>query len=236
MSKSPLPHSITTSSATADVAPFVMRTAATRVPAQTQPWALAWKRRLARYSRWLHVYGSMASFVVVFFFAVTGLTLNHSEWFAGSEQAAQVKSALDVMWTKTAEDKDVAKLEIVEHFRTTHGVHGAVADFRVDADQCSVSFKAPGYTAVSFIDRPTGTYDLTVTRMGLVAIVNDLHKGRDSGPVWKLLIDLSAALLTFVSLSGLVLIYFIHKHRFAGLMSLAGGGAVVYLVYAVWVP
>ena len=116
----------------------------------------------------------------------------------------------------------MAKLEIVEHLRKAHGVHGEVADFRVDPDQCSVSFKAPGYTADAFIDRATGSYDLTVTRMGLVAIVNDLHKGRDSGPAWKLLIDLSAALLTFVSLSGLVLIYFIHKHRFAGLMSLAG--------------
>jgi uncharacterized protein len=234
MSKSPLPHSITTSSAAAEVPAFVMRTAAPR--AQAQPSALAWKRRIAKYSRWLHVYGSMASFVVVFFFAVTGLTLNHTEWFAGSERTTQVKSALVATWTKTAEDKDVAKLEIVEHLRKAHGVHGEVADFRVDADQCSVSFKAPGYTADAFIDRATGRYDLTVTRMGLVAIVNDLHKGRDSGPAWKLLIDLSAALLTFVSLSGLVLIYFIHKHRFAGLMSLAGGGAIVYLVYAVWVP
>ena len=47
---------------------------------------------------------------------------------------------------------------------------------------------------------------------------------------------MSAALLTFISLTGLVLLYFIHKHRFAGLMSLAAGGTIVYLVYAVWVP
>jgi hypothetical protein len=33
-----------------------------------------------------------------------------------------------------------------------------------------------------------------------------------------------------------VLIYFIHKHRVAGLMSLAGGGTIVYLVYALSVP
>jgi hypothetical protein len=234
MSKSPLLQSITTSSPAADAPPFVMRTAGPR--AQAQPSVLAWKRRIAKYSRWLHVYGSMASFVVVFFFALTGLTLNHTEWFAGSEQTTQTKSALDTKWTKTVEDRDVAKLEIVEHFRKAHGVHGELADFRVDPELCSVSFKAPGYTADAFIDRATGTYDLSVTRMGLAAILNDLHKGRDSGPAWKLLIDLSAALLTFVSLSGLVLIYFIHKHRFAGLMSLAAGGTIVYLVYAVWVP
>ena len=37
----------------------------------------ALKRRLAKYSRWLHIYVSMTSFVIVFFFAVTGWTLNH---------------------------------------------------------------------------------------------------------------------------------------------------------------
>jgi uncharacterized protein len=181
------------------------------------------------------VYVSVASFVVVFFFAATGLTLNHLEWFQGHERTAQYKSSLDTTWTRTAGDQ-VAKLEIVEHLRKAHGVHGEVADFRIDAEQCSVSFKAPGYTADAFIDRAAGNYDLTVSRMGFVAIVNDLHKGRDSGPAWKLLIDLSAGLLTFVSLSGLVLIYFIHKHRVAGLMSLAGGGTIVYLVYALSVP
>jgi hypothetical protein len=49
-------------------------------------------------------------------------------------------------------------------------------------------------------------------------------------------IDLSAALLTFVSLTGLILIYFIHKHRFSGLLALAGGAAVAGLVYAFFVP
>jgi hypothetical protein len=99
-----------------------------------------------------------------------------------------------------------------------------------------VSFKAPGYGADVFIDRETGSYDLTETRLGLAAVVNDLHKGRDAGPAWQLLIDISAALLTFVSLSGLVLIYFIHKHRLAGIVSLLAGGALATLIYAWLVP
>ena len=107
--------------------------------------------------------------------------LNHTEWFAGSERTTEVKGTLDAGWTKTADDKDVKKLEIVEHFRKAHGVHGEVSDFRVDDAQCSVSFKAPGYAADAFIDRATGAYELTVSKMGFAAVVNDLHKGRDSG-------------------------------------------------------
>ena len=30
-----------------------------------------------------------------------------------------------------------------------------------------------------------------------MAVLNDLHKGRDTGPAWSLLIDLSAAALCF---------------------------------------
>ena len=99
-----------------------------------------------------------------------------------------------------------------------------------------MSFKAPGYAADAFIDRATGAYELTVSKMGFAAVVNDLHKARDSGPVWKAMIDLSAALLTFVSLTGLILLHFIHKHRFSGLLALAGGAALAGLVYAFLVP
>ena len=50
------------------------------------------------------------------------------------------------------------------------------------------------------------------------------------------MIDVSAALLTFISLTGLILIYYIHKHRLAGVILLAAGGALAGLLYVVWVP
>ena len=199
-------------------------------------WRLVWKRRIAKYSRWVHIYGSMASFAVVFFFAATGITLNHAEWFAGQERVAQTSGAVDPKWTKTASDRDVAKLEIVERLRAAHGIRAALSDFRVDDRQCAVSFRGPGYAADVAIDRDSGRYDLTESRMGFGAIINDLHKGRDTGPVWKVAIDVSAGLLGFVSLTGLLLLYFIHKHRLAGLLSLLTGGTVAYVVFQIWVP
>ena len=183
-------------------------------------------------SRWLHIYLSMASFGILFFFAVTGLTLNHTEWFAGQQKTIQTKGSVDLKWIRTA----VAKLEIVEHLRNTHGIKGALSDFRIDGQQCAVSFKGPGYTADTFIDRDTGAYEITETRMGLVAIINDLHKGRDSGKVWSLMIDISAVLMCLVSLSGIILMLFLQKRRFSGLLVAAAGVALCYLVYVIWAP
>jgi hypothetical protein len=196
---------------------------------------LVWKRRLAKYSRWLHIYVSMASFAVVFFFAATGITLNHPEWFAARDPTTQAKGHLDPAWTNTG-TRDVAKAEIVAFLRRTHHFSGALNDVRVDDQQCSVSFKGPGYAADVFIDRRSGDYDVTESRLGFVAVVNDLHKGRDTGTVWKAVIDVSAALLTFISLTGLILLYFVHKHRLAGFVLLILGALIATMLYVAWVP
>ena len=187
---------------------------------------------MASLSRWLHIYLSMLSFGVLFFFAVTGLTLNHTGWFSDAQRTVLMKGHLNTAWLKG----NVAKLEIVEYLRKTHHVSGALSDFRIDNAQCSVSFKGPAYTADTFVDRQTGTYDLTETRMGFVALLNDLHKGRDSGRAWAWVIDLSALLMILVSLSGLILIFYLQKRLFSGLLTLGGGALVCYLAYLIWVP
>ena len=166
------------------------------------------------------------------FFAVTGLTLNHTEWFAGAQRTVQSQGAVGKSWLGA----QVAKLEVVEHLRHSHGIRGALSDFRVDDAQCAVSFKGPGYTADALIERATGEYELTETRLGLVAVLNDLHKGRDSGRGWSLLIDVSAVLMVLVSLTGTVLLAFVKRRRFIGYLAAAVGALLCWVVYALFVP
>jgi hypothetical protein len=71
--------------------------------------------------------------------------------------------------------------------------------------------------------------------MGLVAVLNDLHKVRDTGDAWKLLIDVSASTLALISLTGLLMLRFMHRHRSAGLVLLGLGAAIVYAGYLAWV-
>jgi uncharacterized protein len=193
------------------------------------------KRRLAALSRWLHIYLSMASFAILLFFAVTGLTLNHAERFSAQPRITQSKGKVEINWIK-ADDAAVDKLDIVEHLRQAHGVKGALSDFRLDETEATVSFKGPGYAADAFINRETGEYELTETRSGLVAALNDLHKGRDTGREWSALIDASAILMTLVSLTGLVLIWFVKRRRLSGLMLAGACGVVCYLIYLFLIP
>jgi hypothetical protein len=195
-----------------------------------------WKRRTASLFRWLHIYLSMVSFTILFFFAVTGITLNHAEWFyRDAAQTVQQHGRLDRAWVAGPENA-VAKLDVAEHLRRVHGLKGAVSEFRIEDGECTVAFRGPGYAADAFVNRTTGEYELTVTRMGWVAVINDLHKGRDTGRGWSVLIDLAGALMTAVSLTGMVLIYFVRRRFVTGVVVALLGTAANGAVYAWLVP
>jgi len=195
-------------------------------------WKHKWKKRLVTWARWSHIYLSMVSFGILFFFAATGLTLNHQDWFAGQQRTTTYKGVVDRAWL----GKDVDGLHIVEQLRKAHGIKATLGDFRAEDGQISISFKGPGYSADAFVDRSTGSYEVTETRSGWAAVMNDLHKGRDSGRVWGRLIDVVAVFMTLVSLSGLSLIFFLAKWRRSGLILLGIGSAVAYVLYALFVP
>jgi hypothetical protein len=195
-------------------------------------WKHVWKKRVVTWARWSHIYLSMVSFAIVFFFAATGLTLNHQEWFANQQRTMAYKGSVDRQWL----GENVAKLEIVEQLRRAHGIKAEMSDLQIDDGQISVNFKGPGYTADTFIDRATGSYEVTETRMGWGAVINDLHKGRDAGRTWAVLIDASAVFMTLVSVTGLTLIFFLAKWRRSGLIVLGAGAAVCCALYLAFVP
>ena len=173
--------------------------------------------------RWLHIYTSMVSLLVVLFFAATGVTLNHPDWLAG-ERTEEITGTLPAAW-KTA--KGIDWLVVAEHLRTANGVHGAVADRREDDREGSLTFRAPGYSADAFIDVRDGSYKLTVSYQGAVGVLNDLHRGRDAGSAWAWLIDASGVFLVFLSLTGLGLLFYLKKVRIKALLVMTAGAALV---------
>jgi uncharacterized protein len=192
------------------------------------------KKFIAKYSRWLHIYLSMFSFIIVLFFSITGLTLNHADYFQKNTSITQNKGSIKKSWIDATDTLKIKKLEIVEFFRNTYKVKGAVTDFQIYDSEISLTFKAPGYAADAFINRSDASYSLMVTNQGLMGFFNDLHKGRDSGKAWLWIIDISAILMTIISLTGLILLLFIKKKRMAGIVILIAGFILTYIIYLFW--
>jgi hypothetical protein len=213
-----------------------------RRSSEGQPPRPPYRRSLGRRLRihtaalllWLHIYLSMLGLAAILFFSVTGLTLNHPDWFsAGGEVTTQAEGEMDAAWLGAG---GVDRLAVVEFLRAEHGVRGAVADFRADDPEVSVTFRGPGYSADAFIDRASGHYTLSQSAHGLVAIINDLHKGRDTGRGWSVVIDVSAIVMTIVSLTGLALLFFLRLRRVAGLIVMLVGTIAVLAAFWWLVP
>lgn len=201
------------------------------------------RRAIAFWSRWLHIYLSMFGMATVLFFSVTGLTLNHPDWFF-EENTRSVSGTLNTDWLNTGNpppsDWDeydfshtVEKLQVAEFLRLEHRLTGSVSDFLAFEDECEVTFQGPGYAATARIDRATGDYTLDVTANDLVTIMNDLHKGRHSGATWSWVIDVSAILSALIAVSGFLLIFFLKLKRRSGLVVSVVGLAVMVAMY--WV-
>lgn len=176
--------------------------------------------------RWLHTYLSVFTFLVVLFFSITGVTLNHPEWTFG-ESRKSVKGTLPEAAMK--KDGEVDWLIVVENLRKKHGLRGEAKDMRADSGQGSLAFKSPGMVADCYFDLATREYEITVTAQDGIGVINDLHRGRDAGQIWSWLIDLSGILLTLVSATGLGILFYLKKSRTAGFI-VVGIGAVVLIL------
>jgi uncharacterized protein len=194
------------------------------------------KAMLARASgavRWLHIYVSMLSFSALLFFSWTGITLNHPTWFGASNP---VTRDFQGQLERSLLQNDLDRLEIAETLRQRHRLRGKVSEFVVGDDDLMVVFKGPAYAADIFIDLSTGSYSLAETTHGMAAMLNDLHKGRDSGQAWSLLIDLTAGTLILMSLTGFGLLLFLKRRRATGVLAAFVGTIVLLAAWLLFVP
>lgn len=189
-----------------------------------------WKHRTHAWIRVIHVYVSMASLLIVLFFGVTGITLNHPDWTFGTESSATTASG--AVPAEAMIDGQVEFLILSEFIRSEHDVKGEVSDFGQDGTEATISYKAPGYAAEVSAEVDTGQYSITVRQEGFVSVMNDLHKGRDASTAWRWIIDLSGALLVVIGLTGIGLQLFLRRRRFTALsLSVVGGLLSIVLIW-----
>lgn len=201
-----------------------------RLPQPIEPSVKARaKSRLRRngltWIRWLHVYSSMIALVVVLFFSLTGLTLNHPEWTFGIDPVVETLTGF-LPGDAVDENGTVEFLVVSDYLRNQDGIGGDVSDYGITGTDGYISYRGPGYKADAFFDTTTGSYEVHVEEQGVIAVLNDLHKGRDTTSSWNWLIDGSAAFLIAISLTGLGLQLLLSKRRKPALI-LAGLGTVV---------
>jgi len=197
----------------------------------------------ARRSFWLkqlhqwHWISASLCLIGMLAFAVTGFTLNHAGQIEAEPKVVSRKATLpaDLMallakgpaegkrplpiqvetWLDRSVDSDIARRP------------GEWTDAEV-----YVALARPGGDAWISIDRETGAVEHEKTTRGAVSLLNDLHKGRNTGKAWSWFIDIFAGACLVFCLTGLFLLQF-HARARPLTWPLVAGGLVVPLLLVI---
>ncbi len=174
-------------------------------------------RAVQSWARRLHVYISMALLFVVLFFSVTGITLNRPELFESTQPNIQRSTLtlpanlLTIQEGRLKADETAFETFLFEEANLSGvpsglDIYAEIENGELLIGEVSMDFKGPGYNASVFVDVTSEMVEVETTNYGVIALLNDLHKGRNSGEVWKWFIDITALLMIFFVLTGVCLL------------------------------
>ena len=212
-------------------------TAAPAKPARAPKTALNATRSfwLKQLHQW-HWISAALSLIGLLLFAVTGITLNHAAQIPGEPVTVEQTSALPApllarLADFPAETTDPVPDAVARWASETFNVQIAGRPTETTTEEVYVALAEPGGDGWLTIDRATGEALRERTTRGWVAYVNDLHKGRNTGPVWYWFIDVFAAACIIFAVTGFGLTW-LHARQRPSTWPLLGLGLLIPVVIA----
>ena len=181
-----------------------------------------------------HWISAAVCFAALILFTVTGITLNHASAFSASPRIESHEATLPAQQSAliSGESAPAALPEPLESWlEKEFGIDLTNASVEWSDEELYLSAPGPGRDAWISIDRATGEVKSETTDRGWLAYFNDLHKGRNTGLVWTIFIDVVAAAVLFFAITGMVLLWIQARQRKSTWPLITGGvGLVVALM------
>jgi hypothetical protein len=160
-----------------------------------------------------HWISSAISLIGLLLFAFTGITLNHAADIEGKpvvvEHSADLPGKLLSLLAPVAGEVDGAQKPLpvpIASWLKKEFREAARGNAEWSADEVYLPLPRPGGDGWIAIDRHSGAVTSEITNRGWISYLNDLHKGRNSGTVWKWFIDVFAVACFVFALTGLLLL------------------------------
>ena len=192
------------------------------------------RRRMQLY-RTMHLWhwiSAAVCFAALTLFTVTGITLNHASAISAEPVVAsgdaQLPENLRALLAASAAAEPMRRRRKSPRGRRTHSSFRCATRRRNGRKKsCICRLPVPDRDAWVSIDRASGAAKFETTDRGWLAYFNDLHKGRNTGIVWMIFIDVVAVAVLFFSLTGLVLLWIQARQRTSTWPLVGGGIALV---------
>lgn len=185
-----------------------------------------------------HWMSSALSLVGLLAFTVTGITLNHAGEIDATPTVTTRQAQLPrpliaaIRPDDAADGKRPLPPPVAEYVSRTLDVPaGGQAEW--SADEIYLALPRPGGDGWVTLDRETGAIEAETTDRGWISWLNDLHKGRNAGTVWKWFIDVFAAACLIFAITGLFLLQ-LHSLRRPSTWPIVGFGLLIPAILAVY--
>jgi hypothetical protein len=160
-----------------------------------------------RVCRMLHAYLSAFAFLALIFFSLTGLLLDHPDWMQTKPKDRDLKLTLPpALLAQAAADHDPASA-LGRSVAARTRLIGAYKSGDIDDGQANLRFEGVKGSSTVMVDMKSGAADVMVERANAVSVIEDLHRGKNAGAAWRLVIDLSAILILGLSVIGYILFF-----------------------------
>ncbi|MGB8482972.1 MAG: PepSY-associated TM helix domain-containing protein [Acinetobacter bohemicus] len=188
------------------------------------------RRDFYRHSRYVHGWLSAFAFLTLLFFSVTGLLLNHPEWFepAKTEQTTQLILPESIL--KSIKQQENPSDAILNYVRQQQNVVGRYQSSEVMDNEVMIRLESPAGATDIWVMTDTGEMEITQKPASTVSMLNDLHRGKNSGLAWSWLIDISAIIVIALSLVGYILFLSIKTRLVTHLVLTAVSLALIILL------
>jgi hypothetical protein len=195
------------------------------------------KSEFFRWCRIVHGWLSAFAFLMLLFFSVTGILLNHPEWGNGSKikpvekqftlsakqielirsaqvpaEALAVTSAKEIVLVGAYSDGDLVGSDLFARLRGVRGLTDIHANLRT------------GLVIAIIEPAPTGR------------LLNELHRAEHAGKIWRLVVDAIAVVLILMSVIGYMIFLSLRFRMRTALVLTAVSAIGVWGIFAFTIP
>lgn len=166
-------------------------------------------------------------------FAITGITLNHAGQIKVEPSIKSIEAEFPLNLIEDADQPEGRRAPLPDALsqwlRQEHGIHTGRYLAEWSEDEIYLALPRPGGDAWLSLDLDSGELFFEETSRGLIAYLNDLHKGRNTGTAWYWFIDVFSVACVVFCITGLVLLYR-HADARPTTWPMVGAGLVIPLL------
>ncbi|WP_436897991.1 PepSY-associated TM helix domain-containing protein [Acinetobacter gyllenbergii] len=188
------------------------------------------RRDFYRHARYVHGWLSAFAFIVLIFFAATGLLLNNPDWFKSSNDEQIVKLTLPAAFVSAIQKQENPTPAILDFVRDKQLLIGRYKSSEVMDGEVMIRLESPAGSTDLWVLMDEGQVEITQKPATTVSLLNDLHRGKNVGATWHWLIDISAIIIILLSLAGYILFLTIKTRLITHLLLTAGSLAAIILL------